>query len=129
SGCRLKRMGATIERHWYRHYFGRVFATGASLVLGLPIYDTQCGAKLLRAELAGILFERPFISRWLFDIELLARMIQLLGRKKVMTSVVELPLERWEDKGESKVKLLYIPKVPFELLLIGLTYRKYLYKK
>ncbi len=123
-GSRIKRMGATVERFWYRHYFGRIFATAASLALGLPIYDTQCGAKLIRTELAERLFERPFISRWLFDIELIARMIQDEGRAAVEQALFELPLDRWRDPGSSKVRLSYIPRVPIELFRIRWAYRK-----
>jgi len=72
-GSRIKRLGANIDRNPARHLAGRLFATLASLVLGLPVYDTQCGAKLFRvSEPVRRAFDEPFLTRWLFDVEILA---------------------------------------------------------
>ena len=65
-------LGRTIRRHAWRHAFGRAAATAVALALGAPVYDTQCGAKLLRvtAEVPRLL-ATPFRTRWLFDVEAL----------------------------------------------------------
>jgi dolichyl-phosphate beta-glucosyltransferase len=125
-GARVRLLGRNIRRQAVRHYLGRVFATVASTVLHLPIYDTQCGAKLFRVtpDLERILGE-PFRSRWIFDVEILARFIALhQGRAaEVEHSIYEFPLPVWTDVAGSKVKSSDFVRALGELLDI---YRAYL---
>lgn len=119
-GARVSLLGRTITRKASRHYSGRLFATAASLVLALPVYDTQCGAKLLRVtERARSLFERPFASRWIFDVELFARYLSTYGSRE---GLYELPLRRWTDIGESKVKWHDFMRAGAEIAAIYRTY-------
>ena len=119
---RIKRLGAKVERKVTRHVLGRIFSTFASIILKLPIYDSQCGAKLIKFDLINILFDKVFISRWLFDIEIIARYRNLVGLKKALISVKEHPVNVWEEKGDSRIKISYLLKVPFELLQIHIEY-------
>lgn len=126
-GSRVQLLGRTIRRRPLRHYFGRVFATAASLVLGIPVYDTQCGAKLLRVrpETRG-LFEEPFHSPWIFDVELLARFLERRAddapSRVRVDQLYEVPLERWTDVEGSQVRLKDFVQAPLDLLRIRLRY-------
>jgi hypothetical protein len=107
-GSRVALLGRQIRRRWRRHLLGRLFATAASFVLGLPVYDTQCGAKLFRvtAETAE-LFRNPFNARWIFDVEILSRLVGLArldGADDAVNVVYEYPLERWQEMGGSRLK-------------------------
>jgi glycosyltransferase involved in cell wall biosynthesis len=117
-GSRVKRLGATIERNLGRHYFGRIFSTVASMTLKIPVYDTQCGAKLISTKIAKQIFTPPFITRWLFDMEILARFIEMFGRNEMCKAVSEIPLNVWKRKDHSHLKLTHMLKVPFELAKI-----------
>ncbi len=122
-GCRLKRLGATVERSMHRHYLGRIFATAASMTLRLPVYDTQCGAKLMRRELAAAVFAEPFHTRWYFDVEMLARVIGQHGHAGALEHVYELPLTSWIDRGDSRLGLQDCLRAPLELWKIARRYR------
>jgi dolichyl-phosphate beta-glucosyltransferase len=105
---RVRLMGRTIERHAWRHYLGRVFATIVSNMLRLPIYDTQCGAKLFRnTGLLDRITREPFTTRWLFDVEMIARAIRYHpgGREAVAQTIVESPLHAWRDVAGSRLTL------------------------
>jgi dolichyl-phosphate beta-glucosyltransferase len=105
-GSQVRLLGRQVHRRPVRHYPGRVFASVVSLILRLPIYDTQCGAKLFRttSELSQVLKD-PFLSRWVFDVEILARYIAMQrGRTGYLReSIYEFPLMRWDDVAGSEV--------------------------
>lgn len=116
---RIKRIGAVIERSYYRFFVGRVIATGISSILKLGVYDTQCGCKVFSKELASVVFKQPFISKWLFDVEIFDRIIKFYGRDKVMEKMLEVPLVKWIDAGDSKVKTSYFFKLWVDLYQIN----------
>ena len=121
-GSRVRVLGRDIERSALRHYLGRVFATAASLTLAMPVYDTQCGAKLFRAtpELDAVLAE-PFISHWIFDVEMIARFdaVRVLnGAPHAVTAIHEFPLARWADAGASKVRVRHFFQALLDLARI-----------
>ncbi len=123
-GLRLKRLGAKVERKLSRHYLGRIFATLTSTLLNLPAYDTQCGAKLMRRDFADQVFEKPFLTKWLFDIEILFRAKHGFPNKNLENSVLELPLDKWREQHGSKLRLLDFLKTPFSLLALGFVYSR-----
>ena len=72
------------------------------------------------------LFEEPWGSRWIFDVELIARIVR--DRKDhdkgpVERVLRELPLRQWRDVEGSKLKGRDFFNAIFDLLSI---YRRYL---
>jgi glycosyltransferase involved in cell wall biosynthesis len=119
---RVKLIGRSIDRRAGRHYLGRVFATAASLVLRMPVYDTQCGAKLLRRSPALTrALATPFRGRWTFDVELLGRLVTgAPGIAPVPPQRIhEEPLLVWRDVGGSKLNPTQVLQAGLELALIG----------
>jgi len=126
-GARVELLGHAIKRHKHRHYLGRVFATVASVALGLPIYDTQCGAKFFRAgpALSQALSE-PFASRWSFDVELIGRLMRTKDGVAPLSldRIREEPLEAWVDVPGSKLNPISALKSGIELGAIAWRLRR-----
>jgi dolichyl-phosphate beta-glucosyltransferase len=125
-GSRVLLLGRVVDRRAHRHYLGRLFATVASYVLDLAVYDTQCGAKLFRVspELHA-LFAQPFCVNWTFDVEIIARVQEQrarLGQPLGLTTLYELPLNEWRDVAGSKVRALDFFRALFEMSRIYARY-------
>jgi dolichyl-phosphate beta-glucosyltransferase len=121
-GSRVMLMGRDIRRKASRHYLGRVFATAASLALDLPVYDTQCGAKVFRVnEALRRVLSTPFRSSWIFDVEILARYLSLPvddGGKPRQGRIYELTVPAWHDIPGSKLKARDYLRAVVDLLAI-----------
>ncbi len=127
-GSRVQLLGRRIVRQPLRHYLGRIFATVASGVLRLPVYDTQCGAKLFRnSATMREAFREPFLTRWLFDVELLARLLTFAEQSPtndyaIEDRIHEYPLDDWQDVAGSKVKSTDFARAIWQL---GVIWRNY----
>jgi len=120
-GSRIKLISNNISRSKLRHYLGRIFATIVSqFILKVPVYDTQCGAKIMQSKLAENLFKKPFETKWLFDIELLLRYKKM--NIALSSSVLEVPLDIWTEKGHSKIKFYEFISFPFQLIKLHYKY-------
>jgi len=122
-GARVGLLGHDIRRSLWRHYLGRLYATASSAVLGLAVYDTQCGAKVFRGSPAlRAALATPFTSRWSFDVELLGR----LSRGGVPARAFEeVPLRRWTDISGSKLGPLEAVGAGVDLVKVALRLRRY----
>jgi glycosyltransferase involved in cell wall biosynthesis len=126
-GSRVAMLGTHIGRSATRHYTGRVFATAASLALGMVVYDTQCGAKVLRTGPAlEAALAVPFGTRWAFDVALLGRL--RYGGAGVdglpEDAFREVPLATWIDGGGSKLRPLAAFRAGLDLARVGADLRR-----
>ena len=113
---RVALAGRDIKRSNRRHYIGRAIATLISAGYGEIPYDTQSGYKLFRVSdslLASV--EKPFKTRWLFEIELLARWQSVSERPM---TIWEEPVEYWHDVPGSKIRGREALRIARELSIV-----------
>jgi dolichyl-phosphate beta-glucosyltransferase len=96
---RCKILGRTVHRAWLRHVGGRVFATLVSVATGIPVYDSQCGFKLIRRDAYEAIRSRLREKRFAFDVEL------LVALRQSGATVIEVPID-WFDVPGSKLHFL-----------------------
>jgi glycosyltransferase involved in cell wall biosynthesis len=123
-GFRKKEPTANIKRSTSRKLISAIMRVIIHTLIGLPIHDTQCGAKLFTADLATKLFTPPFVARWLFDLELFLRMKQAFGLDFLTQSLEQLHLKSWHDVPGTKLRFWDVFQIFLELVKIKRHYRK-----
>jgi glycosyltransferase involved in cell wall biosynthesis len=105
-----------------RNVLSVLFRYMASFILKSKprIRDTQCGCKIFSREIVSIAFDQPFISSWLFDLEILLRLRNVYGDLNIITAQVEI-LYLKESK-DSKVRWMGNMALLNEIYSIHKTY-------
>ncbi|MBE7170612.1 MAG: response regulator [Williamsia sp.] len=123
SGSRISRMGANITKNSAREVISKTINLLIQRILGMRFQDTQCGAKVMTREVAEHVFNKKFITRWLFDVEIFLRMKKYYGEKQVQNLICEQPLKRWIHADGSKLSMKDSLKIVGQLSKIALHYR------
>ncbi len=121
-GSRNSNKDQNVERNLFRNLFSKIIKAIIYLILGLPIDDTQCGAKVFRKEIVGISFGSKFLTRWLFDVEIFIKLKNYYGRRNIMNHIYEQPLQKWIHVDDSKLGIKDAIQIPYRLIAIWFTY-------
>jgi glycosyltransferase involved in cell wall biosynthesis len=119
--AKVPKKGA-VDQPFKRFVMGRTLAAITRMSLRLPVYDTQCGCKLFSRDIIEVVMGEPFISPWLFDIEMFHRLIRKYGREWFREHALEVPLEQLIERGGSRISGRHLLKLPGELWTIHRTY-------
>ena len=124
SGSRISRMGANIAKESARELISLTINYIIRKILRMNFKDTQCGAKIMDKEVIKIAFNEPFITKWLFDVEIFMRMKKHFGAEKANSFICEQPLKRWVHADGSKLSMKDSAKIVFQLGHIAAHYNK-----
>ena len=102
-GVRSRLAGHNIERSFVAYLLQRIIANMGCFLFKPQVTDTQCGAKIFDAIVLEKAIKEPFISKWLFDQELLTR-ISKLPESKDKNWLYEHPVSSWTEIGGSHRK-------------------------
>ncbi|KAI3470709.1 hypothetical protein Pfo_027372 [Paulownia fortunei] len=112
---------AIATRKWYRNFLMKGFHLVVLLAAGPGIRDTQCGFKMFTRAAARKLFVNIRLKRWCFDVEL----VYLCKLFRIPMTEISV---NWSEIPGSKVNLLSIPNMLWELALMSVGYRTGMWK-
>jgi hypothetical protein len=92
-------LGHRIERHWHRDLIGRIHSKVVSLLLGIPVHDSQCGLELVPRSAYEKIVSLLKVDDFGFDIELLAALVDS------GCPVEEVPID-WHEVRGGKLRLV-----------------------
>lgn len=122
-GSRNKEASQNVDRNFFRDIFSRIIKAFIYLILRLPIEDTQCGAKVFKRNLIQVAFANPFLTKWLFDIEIFIKLKKHYSPENVMHYIHEQALNRWVHVEDSKLGIKDAFQIPFRLVSIWYSYK------
>lgn len=105
SGSRITRMGANITKGAARQLISWVINFIIRNILSMNFKDTQCGAKIFHRDIIKIAFQKKFITKWLFDVEIFLRVKKHFKLEKAKKMMCEKPLKRWIHADGSKLSM------------------------
>jgi CheY-like chemotaxis protein len=123
SGSRMTRMGANIEKESSRSIISKMVNLIIRKTLNMNFKDTQCGAKIMTKELIHATFQKKFITKWLFDVEIFMRMKKIYGKNEAKDLICEKPLNRWIHADGSKLSFKDSLQIMLQIGQIALHYR------
>lgn len=123
SGSRMARMGANIAKESARAIISKTINFIIRKTLGMEINDTQCGAKIMTKQIVEKTFQKKFLTKWLFDVEIFMRMKKVYGSTVAQRLICEKPLNRWVHMDGSKLSLKDSFKIVGQIGQIAVHYR------
>lgn len=123
SGSRISRMGANITKESARKIISMTINLIIRTILAMNFKDTQCGAKIFHKDVIQLAFDKKFITKWLFDVEIFMRMRKHFGLDKAKAMMCEKPLKRWIHADGSKLSMKDSIKIIGQLGQIAWSYR------
>lgn len=95
---RVKMLGRTVHRLFHRHLFGRVYATLVSELLHVPVYDSQCGCKMVPREVFESIHDQLTLTGFAFDVDLMMALLH------ADCKITEVPVD-WSEIPGGKIHL------------------------
>lgn len=123
SGSRMARMGADIAKESARAIISKTVNFIIRKTLGMNFKDTQCGAKIMTKEIVEKTFQKKFLTKWLFDVEIFMRMKKVYGASVAQSLICEKPLNRWVHMDGSKLSFRDSFKIVGQIGQIAVHYR------
>ena len=82
-----------------RRISSRCFNMFVRTLFGLKLSDTQCGAKIFRADVMEYVLKNLGVTNWAFDVDM------LFQAKRADAEICEIPTV-WHDKAGSKIRIV-----------------------
>lgn len=98
-GSRQRVDGRVIQRNFFRHVVGRIFAACVVALFQTRIHDTQCGFKCIPHEAYRRIRFQLHEDRFVFDVEL------LLALHAAGCDTAEVPID-WSHTAGGKISFL-----------------------